>query len=92
VLQADEVLRPCAQNAHRLLITAVLLSAKLMDDNIYNNSYWAKARPLSAALPLARLLLACNTCMKGRQHLSCSQPVPVLPVSHMAVAPLPLSF
>ena len=41
-MQANSLLRPCAQNAHRLLITAVLLSAKLMDDNIYNNSYWAK--------------------------------------------------
>ena len=37
------------KNAHRMLITGVLLSAKLMDDSIYNNSYWAKVS-LSGAL------------------------------------------
>ena len=38
------------KNAHRLLITGVLLAAKLMDDSIYNNCYWAKASLIPVAL------------------------------------------
>ena len=32
----------CPRNAHRIYLTGVLLAAKLMDDNVFNNPYWAK--------------------------------------------------
>ncbi|CAN4085307.1 unnamed protein product [Withania somnifera] len=34
-------------NVHRLLITSVLVSAKFMDDILYNNSYYAKVGGIS---------------------------------------------
>jgi Cyclin len=42
LLQGDEGLRPGPLNVHRLLLTGVLLAAKLMDDHYYNNAYYAK--------------------------------------------------
>ena len=33
---------PTPLNVHRLLITGILLAAKLMDDNYFNNAYYAK--------------------------------------------------
>ena len=36
-------MQPTSLNVHRLLITGVLLAAKLMDDNYFNNAYYAKA-------------------------------------------------
>jgi hypothetical protein len=36
-------MQPTPLNVHRLLITGVLLAAKLMDDNYFNNAYYAKA-------------------------------------------------
>lgn len=32
----------CPRNIHRMYLAGVLLAAKLMDDNIFNNPYWAK--------------------------------------------------
>lgn len=32
----------CPRNAHRMYLAGVLLAAKLMDDNVFNNPYWAK--------------------------------------------------
>ncbi len=32
----------CPHNAHRMYLASVLLAAKLMDDNVFNNPYWAK--------------------------------------------------
>lgn len=40
--QADEAMRPVPLNVHRLMLTGVLLAAKLMDDHYYNNAYYAK--------------------------------------------------
>lgn len=41
-VQNDQALRPSPLNVHRLLLTGVMLAAKLMDDKYYNNSYYAK--------------------------------------------------
>ena len=41
--QVDSAMQPTPLNVHRLLITGVLLAAKLMDDNYFNNAYYAKA-------------------------------------------------
>ena len=35
---------------HRLLITAVMLAAKLMDDKYYNNAYYAKIGGVAIAI------------------------------------------
>jgi hypothetical protein len=35
-------------NAHRLLVIGVLLAAKLTDDSIYNNAYWAKVTGMAS--------------------------------------------
>ncbi|OMO99160.1 Cyclin-like protein [Corchorus olitorius] len=34
-------------NAHRLLITSVMIAAKFMDDQCYNNAYYAKVGGVS---------------------------------------------
>ncbi|BDA42392.1 Cyclin-U4-1 [Coccomyxa sp. Obi] len=47
--QVDTAYRLTRRNAHRLVLTSVLLAAKLMDDNLYNNAYWAKIGGVSAA-------------------------------------------
>lgn len=47
--QVDTAYRLTRRNAHRLVLTSVLLAAKLMDDNLYNNAYWAKIGGVSAS-------------------------------------------
>ncbi|KAK9845763.1 hypothetical protein WJX81_001834 [Elliptochloris bilobata] len=42
VSQVDPAHTLTLLNVHRLLITAVLLAAKLTDDNFFNNAYFAK--------------------------------------------------
>ena len=34
----------CPRNIHRIYLAGVMLAAKLMDDNVFNNPYWAKVR------------------------------------------------
>ncbi len=34
----------CPRNIHRMYLAGVMLAAKLMDDNVFNNPYWAKVR------------------------------------------------
>lgn len=41
-MQDDPALQLSSLNVHRLAITAILLAVKLMDDNYYNNTYYAK--------------------------------------------------
>jgi Cyclin len=43
-LQGNAALQPDPLNVHRLLLTGVLLAAKLMDDRYYSNAYYAKVR------------------------------------------------
>ena len=31
----------CLRNVHRVLLATTLISAKLLDDECYNNTYWA---------------------------------------------------
>ena len=60
---------PTPLNVHRLLITGVLLAAKLMDDNYFNNAYYAKVSFISClcwfcdATPCAGY---CTTCVQLR--------------------------
>ncbi len=42
VAQKDERFVLCPRNVHRMYLAGVLLAAKLMDDNVFNNPYWAK--------------------------------------------------
>jgi hypothetical protein len=39
--QNDRGFHLCTSNVHRILLATVLLSAKLLDDECYNNAYWA---------------------------------------------------
>ena len=48
VVQKDERFVLCPRNAHRMYLASVLLAAKLMDDNVFNNPYWAKVILLAA--------------------------------------------
>ena len=41
-VQGNAELQPDPLNVHRLLLTGVLLAAKLMDDRYYSNAYYAK--------------------------------------------------
>ena len=41
-------MRPCNRSVHRLLITAVMLAAKLTDDNYYNNAFYARVSSVFA--------------------------------------------
>ena len=52
-VQVDSAMLPTPLNVHRLLITGILLAAKLMDDNYFNNAYYAKvSAQCIASLPL----------------------------------------
>ncbi len=42
VVQKDERFVLCPRNVHRMYLAGVLLAAKLMDDDVFNNPYWAK--------------------------------------------------
>ncbi len=44
-VQRDPRFVLCPRNVHRMYLTGVLLAAKLMDDNVFNNPYWAKVTP-----------------------------------------------
>ncbi|CAK0770280.1 hypothetical protein CVIRNUC_003751 [Coccomyxa viridis] len=37
----------CPRNIHRMYLAGVMLAAKLMDDNVFNNPYWAKIGGIS---------------------------------------------
>ena len=37
----------CTRNVHRVLLAAALVSAKLLDDECYNNTYWASVGGVS---------------------------------------------
>ena len=39
----------CTRNVHRVLLAATLVSAKLLDDECYNNKYWASVGGVSLA-------------------------------------------
>jgi hypothetical protein len=45
----DKKLRPCHRSVHRLLITGVMIAAKLTDDNYYNNAFYARIGGVSLA-------------------------------------------
>ena len=44
---ASRGLHLCVSNAHRLLLVAALLASKVLDDESYNNSYWARVGGVS---------------------------------------------
>ena len=46
-LQADPALLT-SLSVHRVLVTAVLVAAKWLDDSYFNNAYYAKARYIPA--------------------------------------------
>ena len=37
----------CTRNVHRVLLATTLVSAKLLDDECYNNTYWASVGGVS---------------------------------------------
>ena len=39
----------CTRNVHRVLLATTLISAKLLDDECYNNKYWASVGGVSLA-------------------------------------------
>ena len=41
-VQVGEQYRLCSRSVHRLLITGVMIAAKLMDDKFFSNCYFAK--------------------------------------------------
>jgi hypothetical protein len=42
--QNDARLRITSLSVHRLLVTAVLIAAKFLDDSYFNNAYYSKVR------------------------------------------------
>lgn len=43
-VQRDPDYLPVPVNVHRLLLTGIMLAAKLTDDHYYNNAYYARVR------------------------------------------------
>jgi hypothetical protein len=39
----------CTRNVHRVLLATTVISAKLLDDECYNNQYWASVGGVSLA-------------------------------------------
>lgn len=50
-LQAPNGFHLCTSNVHRVLLATMVLSMKLLDDDLYNNKYWATI----GGVPLAHL-------------------------------------
>ena len=42
----------CPRNIHRMYLAGIMLAAKLMDDDVFNNPYWAKVRAAYATLEM----------------------------------------
>ena len=47
----------CTRNVHRVLLATTLVSAKLLDDECYNNTYWASVGGAFRPLPSTFLRL-----------------------------------
>lgn len=45
--QSDKGFHLCTRNVHRVLLATTLISAKLLDDECYNNTYWASVGGVS---------------------------------------------
>lgn len=41
-MQSHHGLQLCENNMHRILLVAMVLASKMLDDDTYNNSYWAQ--------------------------------------------------
>lgn len=52
---ADTKLRVTAYNMHRLLITALMLAAKMLDDQCYSNAHYAKVGGIASIKEMNRL-------------------------------------
>ncbi len=75
-MQRDVRFVLCPHNAHRMYLASVLLAAKLMDDNVFNNPYWAKVILLAAQALCLNLLsrascFVCRHSITHRIHLLC---------------------
>lgn len=58
-MQKDEKYRLESSNAHRLLLTSILLATKLTDDDYFNNAHFAKVM-LSCFAPVFSSLCSAN--------------------------------
>jgi hypothetical protein len=67
-LQKDDAHRLVPLNTHRLLLTSVLLAAKLTDDDYFNNAYYAKVGALHLGPPSEWLRDADLTNYKPEKH------------------------
>ena len=74
----------CPRNIHRMYLAGVMLAAKLMDDNVFNNPYWAKVRAASCQAGLnSRGLTALKEGGVSRPALvaiACAQSCTLMPV------------
>jgi len=57
---ASRGLHLCVSNAHRLLLVAALLASKVLDDESYNNAYWARVGGVSLSHLNDLEVLACE--------------------------------
>lgn len=65
--EKDSIYHPAPLNVHRLLITGVMLAAKLVDDSYFTNSYYAKIGGISTA-DLNSMELAMLQLLEYRLH------------------------
>eukprot|EP00741_Cyanophora_paradoxa_P022492 tig00021464_g21718.t1 len=49
IMQREKTFIITSLNVHRLIVTAVMVAAKFMDDLYYNNNYWSKIGGVSCA-------------------------------------------
>ena len=59
----------CPRNVHRIYLASVLLAAKLMDDNVFNNPYWAKVILSGIQAALGSLQIELNALPPTPVHL-----------------------
>eukprot|EP00171_Calliarthron_tuberculosum_P002381 IDg2381t1 len=66
----DRRMRPSQFNIHRLLITAVMISAKLFDNAWFSNNHYAKVGGLTSIEEMNRLELEMLKLLEFRVHVS----------------------
>ena len=59
----------CVRNVHRVILATTLLSAKLLDDECYNNNYWAQIGGVSLS-HLNALEIEVMTLLEYEMHVS----------------------
>lgn len=70
---ANPLLRLCAFNLHRLLVTALMLACKILDDHCFATAHYAKVGGIPTPLEMNRLELQFLRVLDFRTHVTLGQ-------------------